>query len=111
MKKFISTFQIVSFLIIASLLVGCSDGPRKLGIEKLIAVQPHSGSRVYVIYKDKNGLYYYASVHHAKKVTDGTITIDPHDYLLNYNGETPYGVLPGCEEDYQNYKKQRRPSP
>jgi hypothetical protein len=95
----------------ASLLTGCDEGPKKMGIEKLVAVQSNSGSRVFVVYKDKNGLYYYRSIYHAKKVTDGNVTIDPHDYLANYGGNSPYGPLPGCEEDFQAYKAQRNASP
>lgn len=102
MKRLISIFII---LIAALSFAGCNDGPRQLGIAKIIAVTPHHATRVVVIHKDKNGFYYADSIHHLSTVSDGTTTIHPHDYL---DGRKPYGPLPECEKEYQDYLTSRK---
>lgn len=102
MKKLINSsfFILVAFVIFV--LVGCNETNR-LGMEKIIAVEEHHATRVFIIYKDKNGSYYNATIHQSNTVTDGITTINPHDYLSLYGGKRPYGPIPGCEKEYQNY--------
>ena len=81
-------------------------GPKRLGMAKIIAVEPHHMTRVLVVYKDRNGLYYGTSVHQSNTISDGGVTINPQDYLFLYDGTRPYGPLPGCKREYQEYRDQ-----
>lgn len=99
MKKLVCIFTLLT---IALVLFNCGESHPKLGIEKIIAVEPHHATRVLVVYKDKNGRYYTDTIHQSNSITDGTITINPHDYLAGYGGKKSYGPLPGCEQEYQS---------
>jgi len=79
-----------SLLILAAIMifgvVGCHR-ESKLGIERIIAVEKDHATRISVTYKDKNGSYYKTSFHQSQTITDGTTTINPHDYLSGYGGK------------------------
>ncbi|MDO8260377.1 MAG: hypothetical protein Q7T50_02660 [Candidatus Magasanikbacteria bacterium] len=102
-----SLFMLVTCAVFFA-LVGCNEYPNRLGIEKIIAVEEHHATRIFVIYKDKNGSYYSDTIHQATTVTDGATTINPHDYLSLYGGKKSYGPLPGCEKEYQDYIVHKR---
>jgi hypothetical protein len=88
-------------LLVIAVFAGCNDGSQKrLGMEKIVTVEPQHATRVIVVYKDKNGLYYEISLHHAFTEDDGYVKIDPREYL---DGKKPYGPLPGREKEYQEY--------
>ena len=108
MKRLIGIFMFVLVLLMAFVLTSYDESPKKLGIEKIIAIEPHHATRIFVIYKDKNGLYYSDTIHQSNTVTDGTTTINPHDYLSLYGGKKPYGLLPNCEKEYQDYIAHQR---
>lgn len=100
--RFLILFAIFLFLGLF-IFLGCEKtGPERLGIKKIIAVEPHHATRVVVVFKDHNGLYYSESIHHSGSFSDGKITINPSDYL---SGQKHYGALPNCNEDYKEYKR------
>jgi hypothetical protein len=99
-----NTFMFVLVVLMAFMLASCDECPKRLGIEKIIAVEPHHATRIFVIYKDKNGLYYRDTIHQSNIVTGGTTVINPHDYLSLYDGKKPYGPLPNCEKEYKEYQ-------
>lgn len=100
--RFLILFAIFLFLGLFVFLSCGEAKPERLGIEKIIAVEPHHATRVIVIFKDHNGLYYSESIHHSGSFSDGKVTINPSDYLSD---KKHYGPLPNCDEDYKEYKK------
>ena len=99
--KYINTLIL---LLLLALLSDCKEGPKKMGIEKIIAVEPHHATRITVVYKDKNGMYYRTSLHQSRIITDGFITINPHDYLIGYGDKKTYGPIKGQDKEYLKFK-------
>ena len=91
-------------LLLLALLSGCEEGSRKMGVEKFIAVEPNHGTRINIVYKDKNGMYYCKSLHQSSVTTDGFITINPHDYLISYGGGKAYGPVKGQDKEYKKFQ-------
>lgn len=103
-------FLILFFAVIA--LSGCEEKKgvelhlnvvQKLGVEKIIAVEPGETDSVKIIYKDKNGYYYSQLVGKSKTFSDGTQAINPADYLFPSSNKKNFGSLPGQETEYKKY--------
>jgi len=92
---------ILIVLVIASLQMHYDDRQiKELGIDYVIAIELQHSTRVYMIYKDKNGLVYTSSVHCSATIKIENETIHVGSYL---NGTKKCGAFENRKEEYYNY--------
>lgn len=71
---------------------------------KVVAVEKYHATRVWVVYKDRDGKYRKASLFQSDTINVFGTVVYADDYL---SGRKPYGPLPGQEKEYQEYLKKR----
>lgn len=89
-------------LVLAFTFGGGPVFPHKINGTIIAVENMQHGTRIRIIYKE----YAELNTHQSTSVTDGTTTVNPHDYLTGYGGKTPYGAISGHEKEYEEYLKQ-----
>ena len=112
LELFIKKIWSIAVLIIAIGLTfifsDCNGRQKRLGPEKIISVDKHHDTRIFITYKDRNSQTYKEAIHQSNKFRCGDIVINPHDFLRIYGGEMPYGPFDaGKYADYRKSKIQK----
>lgn len=79
---------ILAILLLALLIAGCSQGPKKV---KILAVEPQHATRAIVIYECEDGSVVRSSEHHSATIRLGGKVVNVGDYV---HGRKPYGKVP-----------------
>ncbi len=109
LKKIIGSIAVLIIAIgITFIFSDCNESQKRLGPEKIISVDKHSDTRIFITYKDRNSQTYKETIHQSNKFRCGDIVIDPHDFLGTYGGEMPYGPFDaGKYAEYRKIKNQK----
>ena len=108
-KKIIGSIAVLIIAIgITFIFSACNESQKRLGPEKIISVDKHHDTRIFITYKDRNSQTYIETIHQSNKFRCGDIVIDPHDFLRKYGGEMPYGPFDaGKYAEYRKIKNQK----
>lgn len=97
--------RFLKVVFLGAVLFLCSCDVEKWKPTKIVAVEKYHDTRVWVIYKDKDGKCRKESLFQSDTVNCFGSVVCAEEYL---SGRKSYGAVPGQENEYQKYLKQKK---